>query len=95
MNWHTALYLAEALLEEMGLDPLRVFALEGDLAEALIAFCEEALGNDQEIIHAIKHWTCRPKDETDLALWQTESRDWKRSCPHPGERVSEKVIFGC
>jgi hypothetical protein len=50
MNWHQALQLAQALLEEMGFDPCKVIAqtpddladalcnLEENLTEALLSF---------------------------------------------------------
>ena len=87
MNWHQALQLAQALLEEMGFDPCKVIAqtpddladtlcnVEENLAEALVTFFE-LLNDTTPIREAIKRFATGPKDATDLAQWQTDSNAW-------------------
>ena len=87
MNWYIAKHLAQALLDEMGFDPLKVLQLDDDdladklgylrddLAEALLSFCE-VVGDDAHIRDAIKRFAERPKVATDLTKWLSSSHDW-------------------
>ena len=87
MNWHQALQLAQALLEEMGFDPYKVIAqtpddladtlcnLEENLTEALLTFFE-LLHDTTEVREAIQRFATSPKGATDLAKWQVDSNAW-------------------